>query len=487
MNNLFQCLCWVFFLSFDNRTLFVRFNLVSGLTHHSVTAQLTRSSLNVSTHVIFFFLFLRQVLGVAMATQVGVSSGEGGQTAPGAIKPSVAPKPHLMPKPFSLKKTPIRQILAPKPMDNKPVLQTTASAKPMLTTTPKPTPNDQAKPDLSSSSQPALTGSTQAISPKPAPAVAPKPATRDPDVASHATPDITASKPEPTSLLKAPPAVAPKPTPVIPTKSDQTDVVKPDLPKGSDVVGVESQGSLVSTANTLPSTHTEKDCLSRTAEQNLPKTSDGGVHLRTRTKSIGAFDRRQQEEALEEGQGPDKAGSDTSQTTETSDAKNTGKWPIRKRLSMDLTSRFESVPLSIPPSVPLRPSKDNNQEQSGKKEPILPPGGLKDRGSDVDQTAPESEPNQKPRPSVVPRREWKRSEEKENERENEKEKDESSGGSIKRRISMLLDSSAASQQRESLKKEEPQLASPAEIAVDVKQRIKELKLDAGMSQNTSRG
>lgn len=425
-----------------------------------------------------FLFLLSQVVSVAMATQVGVNSGEGGQTAsPGTRKPNLAPKPHLMPKPFSLQKTPIRQIAAPKPTASKSVSQTTAPAKPVPAAAPKPTPKVPVKPDASGSSHLEVTASAPAVSPKPALVREPKPdkATRVPDVVSPSTPESTASKPEPASLSKAPPAVAPKkPAPAVPTKPDQANVVKSDSPK----------------PGTLPSSLTKEDSLSRTAEPDLPKTTDG-VLLRNRTKSTGASDRKQKEEALKESQGPDKDGSPTSQTTETSDGKSSTRWPIRKRLSAELTSMFEAAPLSVSPAAPLRPSKDNNQEQSDKKEPIAPPGGLKDRGPDTVQTTPvepNQNQNQKPKPAVAPRREWKKSEEKENEKENEKDKDESSGSSIKRRISMLLDSSSTSQQREPTKRDEQQPTSPAaEISVDVKQRIKELKLDTGVSPNTTRG
>lgn len=422
-----------------------------------------------------------------MATQVGVSSGEGGQAAPGSggRKPNLAPKPHLMPKPFSLEKKPMRQISAPKPsVTSKPVTQTTtAPSKPVPTTARKPTPSVSTKPDLSGIPQLEETSPTtqDGSSPKPAPVVAPKPdlATHAPDiVSSPATPEPTTvtSKPEPTSLSKAPPTVAPKPAPSVPIKPDQTNVAKPNLAKGSDANLDLDSGSVATP--------------SHTAEQNPPE-ADGEVEYRGRTRSMGYSSRKIRTKSWTPN--PDAAlSTPPSQTnTETSDAKTTPR-PLRNRLSADLTSMFEASSLSMSPSVPLMPSKNNIQATgSGKKEPVAPPGGgLKDKGSDAVQTIPEEPIPPKPKPTAVPRREWKKREEKENENEKENEREtaeESGGGSIKRRISMLLDSSTASQQRDSVKKEDQPPVSPAEISVDVKQRIKELRLDPGQPQNAKKG
>ncbi|XP_056602591.1 182 kDa tankyrase-1-binding protein isoform X1 [Triplophysa dalaica] len=94
-------------------------------------------------------------------------------------------------------------------------------------------------------------------------------------------------------------------------------------------------------------------------------------------------------------------------------------WPVRNRLSVGLTSRFES--------------QEREVGSVRRDEPPLSPS--------------ESKPQ---------------------------EDEETSGTSIKRRISLLFDRSAASQHRDVFNKKD---SAPAEISVDIKQRIKNLSLN----------
>lgn len=153
-----------------------------------------------------------------------------------------------------------------------------------------------------------------------------------------------------------------------------------------------------------------------------------GVQLRSRAKSFGSLDQKilhqeDQEEAAK---------------TEANVKAPSRCWPPRNRLSVELTSKFES------PSQPVKEVRRDAEISKLEKE-RLP------------QSPSESKFSKLPL------------------EKGETGDEELSGGSIKRRISLLFDQSAAAQRRETFNKRDN---PPAEISVDIKQRIKNLSLDA---------
>ncbi|TRY88756.1 hypothetical protein DNTS_029678 [Danionella cerebrum] len=102
-------------------------------------------------------------------------------------------------------------------------------------------------------------------------------------------------------------------------------------------------------------------------------------------------------------------------------------WPTRNRLSTNLTSKFEAPSQPYSEDIKMQTElKTEKEKQDAEKEP------------------------------------------------NDAEKQQLSGGSIKRRISLLFDRSAASQRREAFNKRDN---APSEMSLDIKQRIQSLSLD----------
>ncbi|XP_077097913.1 182 kDa tankyrase-1-binding protein isoform X1 [Siphateles boraxobius] len=105
-------------------------------------------------------------------------------------------------------------------------------------------------------------------------------------------------------------------------------------------------------------------------------------------------------------------------------------WPARNRLSADLTSKFQSPP------QPDTVGRDVESSKTEKEEQPLSPSAVSEPKSPVEN--------------------------------------EEAGCSIKRRITLLFDRSAASQCRDTINKRD---ITPAEISIDIKQRIQNLSLD----------
>uniref|UniRef100_A0A673KV04 Trichohyalin-like n=1 Tax=Sinocyclocheilus rhinocerous TaxID=307959 RepID=A0A673KV04_9TELE len=122
-------------------------------------------------------------------------------------------------------------------------------------------------------------------------------------------------------------------------------------------------------------------------------------------------------------------------------------WPPRNRLSVELTSKFES---------PSQPEKEVKRDaETSKTEKDWPPH------------SPSESRSSKPLME-----------------EGETGDEDVSGGSIKRRISLLFDRSTAAQHRDTFnKRDSPQ----AEMSVDIKQRIQNLSLDAPRTRLPSTG
>lgn len=191
-------------------------------------------------------------------------------------------------------------------------------------------------------------------------------------------------------------SAAPKPVPLSP-KPDLQAKPKPELTKSPDITD----------PNSKPDVTTE---------------DIKNVQHRSRAKSLGSQDQKSQGEA-----------DDTE-----ADVKVPSRfWPARNRLSMHLTSKFES---------PSQPEQEVNTAKSKteKEGPPRSPSAVSE-----------------PKPSKPPV-------------EKEEEGDEDlGGGSIKRRISLLFDRSAGSQRRDTFTKKD---ITPAEISIDIKQRIQNLSL-----------
>ncbi|XP_026096184.1 182 kDa tankyrase-1-binding protein [Carassius auratus] len=161
------------------------------------------------------------------------------------------------------------------------------------------------------------------------------------------------------------------------------------------------------------------------------------VQPRSRAKSLGSQDQqiltqKNREEAAK---------------TETDVKVSSRCWPPRNRLSVELTSKFESM---------SQPEKEVRRDaETSKTEKEWPP-----------HSPSESKPSKLPVDT------------------GEMGDEDVSGGSIKRRISLLFDRSTATQCRDTFNKRDN---PAAEISVDIKQRIQNLSLDAPRTRLPSTG
>lgn len=197
-----------------------------------------------------------------------------------------------------------------------------------------------------------------------------------------------------------------KPVPLSP-KPDLQAKPKPELTKSPDITGSKNQTG----PNSKPDV---------TAEDIK------NVQHRSRAKSLGSQDRKILNQKAQGEAGVTEA-----------DVKVPSRcWPARNRLSMQLTSKFES---------PSQPEQEVNivRSKTEKEGPPRSPSAVSESESS--------------KPPV----------------EKEEGDEEVSGGSIKRRISLLFDRSAAAQRRDTFNKKD---IAPAEISIDIKQRIQNLSL-----------
>ncbi|XP_051552295.1 trichohyalin-like [Myxocyprinus asiaticus] len=207
-------------------------------------------------------------------------------------------------------------------------------------------------------------------------------------------------------------STGPKPVPLCP-KPDLLAKTKPEPTRNADKTDSDHQ-----TGTNI------KQNVTATSAEDLKE-----VPPRSRTKSLGAQDKRKLKQRP--------VGETT--TSKTDADFYLPIWPGRNRLSMELTSRFES-PSQLEMEV-------NSVRRDSEKE--RPPN------------SPSAESNFKSSKPLV--------------ETGEMGGEEVSGRSIKRRISLLFDRSTASQHRDSFNKRD---ATPSEISVDIKQRIKNLSLDS---------
>ncbi|XP_042357656.1 182 kDa tankyrase-1-binding protein isoform X2 [Plectropomus leopardus] len=314
-----------------------------------------------------------------MESSIEVSK-TGGTSNP---KPSLAPKPRLAPKPFSLQKnTAIRSIHAPKPVV--PSSQTTKqqTGKSEATGLPKPTVTTPAKklPQQTTSSE---------------------------------------SKPSPVSVLtKAQPNT---------TKESKTS------PRGEDTLD-SSVGKSDPASQTTPPKETPK---------SKPVQKDDVIQANHRastdivTKPQDKGEKKNDENHTPVIQNVEEPRSDVSSTHGQE-----SRWGgSRKRLSMELTSKFESAGLSLPSQPTVNTSTTTTKNDANKPRPSDP---------EPSQTAAEP-PDRETDEGTV-------------------KEDYTGGSSIKRRISLLFDSS--SRPEAMTKREEPEIINGTEGVKGVKERIK---------------
>ncbi|KAL0979520.1 hypothetical protein UPYG_G00186110 [Umbra pygmaea] len=389
-----------------------------------------------------------QVFFTGMATQVEMQTGEVGRTGVGGrlrlgplsdssnkslpeglsnsqgsliitpepSKPVPGPKPRLTPKPFVVEKNPtIRPIVAPKP-----------------NTKPQPEPAHR-------------------TSLKPNPASALKP--HQPNVASRHRPvSNTPSRPSPTSY---------KPSLKLSTGETTKPVAPPFKPAPPVTLGDPSKPTVTHSQSPKKPPSAEWSGSTKQDKEwgkTASKCIAGGTCM-TRAKSMGSLGHigLEEEKGVEEPdvkvqlRGPVRGSRNrpvsaiflpsTNQAEASSPA---ARYRARRPLSADLTSKFESIGLSLHRGRPATTdSKENSPEEVAQVR-------RKERGMEGTPLGPDS------KPSVLPPGSKKKMEE-QKEDENEKGK---SGESIKRRISILLDSSSPL----SPSKPDSKEGSPEEVA-----------------------
>ncbi|XP_052334648.1 zinc finger CCCH domain-containing protein 13 isoform X4 [Oncorhynchus keta] len=389
-----------------------------------------------------------QVFFTGMAAQVEVQTGEVGRTGvggrlhlspladssnnsltegpsntqgsliitPESSKPVPARKPRLTPKPFAVEKTPtIRPILAPKP-------NTKPRPEPTRPTFYKPDPPNGPKPQ-----HPNVTSKHRPVS------------------TNHNRPAPTSYKPSPKLSMgqTTKPVAQPfKPAPLTlgdhskPTPSQPMGRQKPAAAGLSHSQGPKKPPSVECSG----STKQEKEC-GKTASH----IRAGGAYL-TRAKSMGFLRQIGLEgEERKKDEGPEVTVQLRTQSTgsrprpvsaiflpsptQAESSTPADRWVGRRPLSADLTSKFESIGLSLHRGSPAKTgSKENSPEEGAllrRRE-----GEMGAEGTIATPQAPDSKPSALAQGS---------------EKKKEEEKDErKGGGSIKRRISLLLDSSSSS-------------------------------------------
>ncbi|XP_042259802.1 trichohyalin-like, partial [Thunnus maccoyii] len=308
----------------------------------------------------------------------------------GAPKPKLAPKPRLTPKPFSLQQnTTIRSIHAPK----------------TVTSPSKATTHQTGKSEAPGVPEATLTTTAQ----KPPQ----QPATSDSKLGSVSV--HTKDQPKTTEEKKTCPHGEDTPdSSVAPGKSDPASQSAP--PKKI------SKSEPIQKEDVTQRNHNTSTDVVTNSEQKDEKKKEDETQMPVVQK-------------LEE------SGGDDSSTT---NPKN--RWGnSRKRLSMELTSKFESGGLSLPPQPHITISTTTSKDDANQPVPPDPKQGLTT-----------SEP---------PSRESD---------EGKLKEEYSGGGSIKRRISLLFDSS--SRPEVVVKKEEPEIINGAG---GVKERIKNWRVETG--------
>lgn len=321
------------------------------------------------------------------------ASQTGGITKP---KPALATKPRLTPKPFSPQKnTTIRSIQAPKTVTVTSKTTAQQSGKSDAPVVPRPTfPAPVQKPTTSDSKP----GSVSALT-KDQPKI-----TKESKASSHGEEilDPSAGKPE-SSVEKLESSVG-----------EAKSAGEPESSAGEPVFCVETSDPAQQT--TSPKKTAESELIKK--ENDIPtnhKASTGSVPNSEQKDGKKKEDETQTSVARK----PEELVSDVSSTANPIHRRDS----TRKRLSAELTSKFESGGLSLPPQPNITISKTSAKDDANKAEPSVP---------EQNQATPNSTSDEGGLPE-----------------------DYGGGGSIKRRISRLFDSS--SRPEVTTKKEEPEL------------------------------
>ncbi|XP_071338280.1 trichohyalin [Trachinotus anak] len=371
-------------------------------------------------------------------------------------KPVPGPKPRLTPKPFAVDKNPtIKPILAPKP---RPESTRLAGYKPELPSSPK-------------SQQPVAT-------------VKPRPVSTNPNRPSP-TSFKTSNKLNTGQTTK--PVVQPfKPAPPL----DPEELSKPTPPVPAE--RQKPSASSLSYSKSLKKLPAAEWSGTTKKEDDKDKmtSSNGGVSI-TRAKSMGFLLQVGQEEEEKEKAKPETAvplrpkprGSRPrpvsaiflDSPTQTEAPVPAPRWAGRRPLSADLTSKFESIGLSLHRQSPKANTKENTPEET-----TLPQ--KREQEKPVKSTTPQSTVGEA-KPALSDQSNKK------TEEMNVKEIDEDKRGAIiKSRISLLLDSSStpgtgAGTGQGSDLHSPVQLVPENEPAVGVKQLIKQLTEDTTPTQS----
>ncbi|KAM7391700.1 hypothetical protein PAMP_022367 [Pampus punctatissimus] len=373
--------------------------------------------------------------------------------SPEPKKPVPGPKPRLTPKPFSVEKNPtIKPILAPKPQ-TKPRPESTrlAGYKPEFPCSPKP-------------QQPVATGKPRSASTNPnRPAPTSFKTSTKLNTGQTTKPIVQPFKPAP-SLDPEDPS---KPTPSVPAERQ-----KPGA----------SSSAYSKSLRKLPAA--EWSGTTRNEERDQITPSNGGASI-TRAKSMGFLapigqeeDEKDKSEAAVQLRPQPRASRPRpvsaifpSSPTKTEGPVPAPRWTGRRPLSADLTSKFESIGLSLHHKTPKADTKENTPEEKA-----LPQ--RREQEKNLKSTTPQSTDVVKP---VTLDQSNKKTEE-----ISVKETDENKRGvSIKSRISLLLDvsSSPGTGVTGQMSDLHSPVQSETEPPVGVKQLIKQLTEDTPPTQS----
>ncbi|CAL8252089.1 unnamed protein product [Boreogadus saida] len=365
-------------------------------------------------------------------------------------KPAPGPKPRLTPKPFVLERnTTIKPILAPKPHNK-------VHREPTQTVSYKPDPPIPPKPLQST------VGSK------------PRPVSTNPGRPSSTAKNSAMQSAGQTTKPVVPPF---KPAPPL----TQGDFRKPTPPKPAQRQKSDASGlSFSRSPKKSPAAEWSGTTKKEEDKDRIYSQSPAGTSM-TRAKSMGFLNQLSQEEKPEETKPqsvalrPQPRGSRSRPVSAIflpSSSPNpeapvlSPRWEGRRPLSADLTARFESVNLSLHRKNPPADSKENTPE-------LRTPTSL-DRASRPEGATPASQAAAKPLPSQTEGIEKKKVVEVKN------EEDVAGASSIKRRISLLLDSSSSSSPSTGAIDQDstPQpIAEPEAAPPGIKQRIKKLTED----------
>uniref|UniRef100_A0A8C1W5R9 Si:ch73-138n13.1 n=1 Tax=Cyprinus carpio TaxID=7962 RepID=A0A8C1W5R9_CYPCA len=358
-------------------------------------------------------------------------------------KPVPGPKPRLTPKPFTVEKNPaIRSIFAPKPQPKpKPEPSRPVSSKPVLPSAPKPQPASKPSlpPDFKTGSKPSGQTNKPVAQPfKPAPTIASTDSnkfrtTQTGDVPRRTSFGATPARPKTVVQASTPGAE----WPFAPRKKQP----------GSSITRAKSMGFLSEIGLNNEDSKEDSDAKAESSPTVLRPQSKG-----SRPRPVSAVFL----------QNPTKSESQVVSPTPAP------RWTKGRPLSSDLTSKFESIGLSLN----RRPAKEASKENTSQ----MPESAVAET-QEKEQGAEKAEgPNKSP---VVEKRTQKIESKDEDSKKDSKPED-TGGSSIKRRISLLLDSSSSSSSVARVDTPGTEPPSPGlsvsdtDGAVGVKQRIKEL-------------